>query len=151
MVSYKFTFGLELMALSADMAKQIVEILQHNLERLVGPERRFPTAASLANRARMGTTTVQRARNGVGAIRIDNLEDIARAAGLEAWQLLVEDLDVTSPPTLKGAERPAWPFNDLLTLEDYLALQPEVRDAIREYVEMKVRNNLSKFRAKRAG
>jgi hypothetical protein len=64
------------------MAKQIVEILQRNLERLVGPERRFPTAAALANRARMGTTTVQRARNGVSAIRIDNLEDMAHAVGL---------------------------------------------------------------------
>ncbi|MGS1117444.1 hypothetical protein [Castellaniella sp. UC4442_H9] len=133
------------------MAKQIVEILQRNLERLVGPERRFPTAAALASRARVGTTTVQRARNGVSAIRIDNLEDMAHAVGLEAWQLLVEDLDIASPPTLKNSEKPAWPFNDLLTLEDYHSLRPEVKEAIREYIEMKVRNNPAKFRAKRAG
>lgn len=57
--------------------------------------------------ARCGVSngTLDRTRRAASAINVDDLARIAGAFGLEAWQLLVPDLDPAAPPEL-NAENP---------------------------------------------
>ncbi len=132
------------------MGKKAIETLGKNLRQLVGEGRRYPTLEALAARSGVGKSTIARARNGENALRIDNLEDIARAFNLEPWQMLVDNVDPTNPPSLiKGDENPtAWPFAGVISQAEYQSLPNDAKEAIREFVEMKARNANIIFRRK---
>lgn len=132
------------------MGKKAIEILSNNLRQLVGEGKRYPKLESLAARSGVGKSTIARARNGENALRIDNLEDIARAFNLEPWQMLVEDVDPTNPPSLKNDDDSpnAWPFIGVISEAEYQNLPNEAKDAIREFVEMKAQNANKSFRRK---
>lgn len=51
--------------------------------------------------------TIGRMLQGQTACRIDALQQVARAFGMEAWQLLVPSFDPQSPPTLEMDSRRA--------------------------------------------
>lgn len=132
------------------MGKKAIEILSKNLRQLVGEGRRYPTLEALAARSGVGKSTIARARNGENALRIDNLEDIAKAFNLEPWQMLVENVDPTSPPSLTNAEdKPSpWPFVGVISEAEYKNLPGDAKEAIREFVEMKAQNANKTFRRK---
>lgn len=132
------------------MGKKVIHTLSQTLRRLVGEGKRYPKLETLAARCGVGKSTIARARNGENALRIDNLEDIARAFNLEPWQMLVEGVDPTDPPQLAEASesRNSWPFVGVISEDDYNQLPDEAKAAIREFVEMKVQNNAKVFRKK---
>jgi len=132
------------------MGKKAIETLSKNLRQLVGEGRRYEKLEALAARSGVGKSTIARARNGENALRIDNLEDIARAFNLEPWQMLVENVDPTDPPALKSNndKQVVWPFVGVISEADYQGLSSDTKEAIREFVEMKVRNANKDFRRK---
>lgn len=81
--------------------KRPVDVLAVNMTRMMTHRIDRHTVASVAKAAGVGVGTVQRAKTGAVAVAIDTLEDIARALGLEAWQLLVPDIDPANPPVLR--------------------------------------------------
>ena len=87
-----------------EMGKNIVEIFGANLARNTGPEKKFQTISDLGRRAGIGKSTIARIKNNETATKIDNVQAIAEAFGLSAWQLLVPDLDVDNPPQLAGGD-----------------------------------------------
>ncbi|MEI2416188.1 helix-turn-helix transcriptional regulator [Orrella sp. JC864] len=129
------------------MGKHIVQQLRDTLTRLIQEGGRYPTLVDLSARCKVSKSTLARARTGESVLRIDNLEDIARAYGLEAWQLLVPHVDPNTPPRLvgDGQQDAEWPFPGIPRAE-FDALPLEDRNAIAEYVEMKV--NKHRFRAR---
>lgn len=99
------------------MSDRAVKILSDNMKRLIGPRGVYSSNAA-ASAASNGVTrsTYDRARNGykIGApaIAIDKLDGIAKAFGMEVWQLFVPDIDVNNPPRLVDDAEigPGWPL-----------------------------------------
>lgn len=85
-----------------DMGKKTVAILASNISRNIGPGRKFATILDLEKRSGVGKSTIDRIRKGETSARIDNLEALATAFGLSAWQLLVPELDPKTPPAIEG-------------------------------------------------
>jgi transcriptional regulator with XRE-family HTH domain len=63
-----------------------------------------PSLDAVAKLTKVGRGTVQRIKDGQTNIEAKNIALIAEAFSLEAWQLLVPDLDAKNKPTL-GAVR----------------------------------------------
>lgn len=61
-----------------------------------------PTKA-LATKAGLALSTVQRVLKGENGATLDNIESIALAFDLSAYQLLAPEIDPTNPPVIKGA------------------------------------------------
>ncbi|WP_323011526.1 helix-turn-helix transcriptional regulator [Castellaniella sp.] len=138
------------------MGKKIVDELSRTLKRVTGHGTRYPQLEVIASRTGVSKSTIARARTGETALKIDNLEDLAKAFGMEAWQLLVPGVEPDKPPILvdspEVAATTAWPFADIVSLEEYRSLPVEDQMAIREYIEMKVHKHASKtFRPDKAG
>lgn len=72
--------------------------LATNLERLCISHTELDSILEVGRRADIGKSTINRIKKGETAVRIDNLEKLARIFGLEAWQMLVPDLDPARPP-----------------------------------------------------
>lgn len=130
------------------MGKKVIQTLSQTLRRLVGEGQRYPKLEALAARSGVSKSTIARARNAENALRIDNLEDLARAYNLEPWQMLVDGVDPTDPPRLSSQSEasPSWPFAGVISEQEYESLPKEAKEAIREFVEMKVRNSRQTFR-----
>jgi len=75
-------------------------ILAENVEKLIA---RAGSQLALVKILKVPQKTISRAKNGENAANLDTLNDIARGAGLEPWQLLVPDLDLSNPPLLTTA------------------------------------------------
>ncbi len=76
-------------------------ILATNLRRLI--ERDTPRGEKQSVRAwalakGLDVRMIDRLTKGQHAVTLDKLEEIAQACGLQTWQLLLEDLDPSSPP-----------------------------------------------------
>ena len=116
------------------MGKHVTETLAANLNRLIGPGRMFSSNEAAAEKSKVGRSTIDRARKAEVSIRVDNLDELATAFRLEAWQLLVKELDPASPPQLAKPDRPAtasvnehgMPFSPKL-LKKVLALTDDQR------------------------
>lgn len=68
-------------------------ILAANLRRLMSQHPELDTLPKLTARSGVSNGTLDRIRRAVVATRIDELEPLAAAFGLEAWQLLVPPAD----------------------------------------------------------
>jgi hypothetical protein len=78
------------------------DILARNLGRLM--ERDSPPGAPLSVRAwaqgkALDERMIYRLVKGEHAVTLDKLDEIAAACGLQAWHLLLPDLDVGEPPS----------------------------------------------------
>lgn len=62
-----------------------------------------PSLDAVVKRTKIGRGTVQRIKAGDTATRLSSLEAIAKAFGIEVWQLLVKGLDPKSLPQLATA------------------------------------------------
>lgn len=80
------------------------KVLSDNLRRIIGPD---SNPSRWAAEHRMDKKPVQRMLAGTHAATIDTIESIAKAAGLQPWQLLLPNLDPINPPVfvMTRAER----------------------------------------------
>lgn len=90
------TFGISSMSARKVLAANLAALMDAK------PELKPVKAIEDATDGAVGKSTVARAKLGENAINIDNLEAIAHAFGLEAWQLLVPGLTPKNPPVLKS-------------------------------------------------
>ncbi len=76
-------------------------ILAANLKRLIDadtPKGARPSVRAWALGKGLDVRLIDRLAKGQHAVTLDNLERVAEACGLQAWQLLLDDLDPASPP-----------------------------------------------------
>lgn len=81
------------------MSKSSRRILAENLNALMSAHPEIGTEKALRLRSGLGGGTIDGARRGTSATTVDSLDKLARAFGLEAYQLLIPDLDPRNPPT----------------------------------------------------
>mgnify|MGYP001072585416 FL=1 len=118
-----------------------MKILAENMNRLIGPGGHYSSNAA-ASAASDGITrsTYDRVRNGdkagASAIAIDKLDGIAKAFGLEVWQLFVPGIEPNTPAASARASTDTplpWPLKKS-TAERIRALTPaqlrQVDDAL---------------------
>lgn len=84
---------------SVDPAKLL---LADNLTRLMADSRDLKTIKQLSAASGVSTGTIDRLRKAEVAAGIDNLRLLADAFGLQAWQMLVPNLDTTNHPLLEA-------------------------------------------------
>lgn len=101
------------------MGKHVTETLAANLNRLIGPGCMYSSNEAAAEKSKVGRSTIDRARKAEVSIRVDNLDELATAFRMEAWQLLVKELDPAKPPKLatssptneESLKASNWPFS----------------------------------------
>jgi hypothetical protein len=76
-------------------------VLADNLRTLMDAHPDLDTIKKVVSRGGGSNGTVGRMLQGDTASRIDAVADVAKVFGLEAWQLLVPNLDPTHPPSLE--------------------------------------------------
>ena len=88
----------------------LLKTLAANLAALMQASSEMPSQSAVAKRAGMDQRTVGRILNEEHSPTITQLERLARAFGLEPWQLLVPSLDPRDRPTmaLTMSQREAW-------------------------------------------
>lgn len=86
--------------------KSAAEIVGANLDRLMTDS--GLSNVTLENRLsrRVTKSTIGRIRNAESSAGIGNIEEIARAFGLDAWQFLIPDVSTTDKPRLAGSAAP---------------------------------------------
>ncbi len=114
----------------------IIKQLAETLTRLVADGERYPRLIDLAAKSRVSKSTLGRARSGESALRIDNLEDIAKAYGLTSWQMLVPNVDPKTPPILVGMEEKlaTWPFENAIPRAQFDALPDDKKREIERFI-----------------
>lgn len=75
-------------------------VLAENLTRLRQANPLLSTQLALAAKAGVAEGTIHRMSKGTNAATIENVQAVARAFGLQGWQLLVPGLDPLNPPRL---------------------------------------------------
>lgn len=85
------------------MKTPATEILAANVRALI---ERVGSGAELARLTGVPQKTISRMANGENAVNLDTLNDLAKGAGLQPWQLLVSELDLTNPPLLFQPDSP---------------------------------------------
>lgn len=77
-------------------------VLSDNLKRLMDRPGQELTQAEVGKRGSIPQRTVGRIKNGEVEATLGNLQALGKAFGLQAWQLLVPDLDPSNPPMLRA-------------------------------------------------
>lgn len=77
-----------------------LQVLAENLERLMASSLEFGTQPRLAAKAKIDQKTIWRIVHRQNEPSIDKVEKIAGVFGLQAWQLLVPDMEPTRPPEI---------------------------------------------------
>lgn len=77
------------------------ETLAANINRLI--DRDTPMGERRSVRAwamnkGLDVKLIERMAKGMHSVTLDKIDEVAQACGLQAWQLLLEDLDPASPP-----------------------------------------------------
>lgn len=83
------------------------ENLSKNIQRLMEANPALSSLVKVAAEAKrkghaVSKNTVDRAKSASHAINLDNLDSIARAFDMEAWQLLVPNLNPMNPPVMRS-------------------------------------------------
>jgi hypothetical protein len=104
------------------------DILAENLKKLMAATPSLRTIPELTKASSVSNGTLDRIRRADVATNVDVLEQLARAFGVTPWQLLVQDLVVTTGkdgmPQVAGI--PEWPFS-AIPQSRFLALTPDDR------------------------
>ncbi len=83
------------------------DILARNLRRMIElatPKGEKQSVRAWALGKGLDVRMIDRLTKGQHAVTLDKLQDIADACGLQAWHLLVDDLDPTAPPDAPMSE-----------------------------------------------
>jgi transcriptional regulator with XRE-family HTH domain len=75
------------------------EVIAANLRKLM--DKNNHSEGDLHRKTGLSQSTIGRTLKGETATTVDTLDTIAKVYGLLSWQMLIEDLDITNPPTLK--------------------------------------------------
>lgn len=76
------------------------QVLANNLKALMAAHPQFSTLPKITAAGGPPNGVLDRIRRADSACRIDSLAQLAKVFGLEAWQMLVPDLDPKHPPHL---------------------------------------------------
>lgn len=82
--------------------KSAAEIVGANLDRLMSEAGLSNVTLESRLSRHVTKSTIGRMRNAESSAGIGNIEQIARAFGLEAWQFLIPDVSTTNKPRLAG-------------------------------------------------
>ncbi|HWK70006.1 MAG TPA: hypothetical protein VNS29_04110 [Burkholderiaceae bacterium] len=112
-----------------------MKILAETMNRLIGPGGVYSSNASASAAAPgVSRSTFDRIRNGgkigASAISIDKLDGVAKAFGLEVWQLFVPKMDISQPPVLASETQisPAITPEEKKLLDAFRKLSSKERD-----------------------
>jgi transcriptional regulator with XRE-family HTH domain len=81
------------------------DILAANMKALMSAKNDLRLLPQITAKSGISNGTLDRTRRAASALNIDDLGRLARAFGLEAWQLLVPALDANAPPQLADADQ----------------------------------------------
>lgn len=82
-------------------------VLSHNLRALMAAHLELTSQSALHKRSRVAQATIGRILGPRGEnARIETVERLARAFGLEGWQLLVPGMEPSNPPVLQPVTKP---------------------------------------------
>jgi len=100
-------------------------VLAHNLKTLMAGEDDAGSQSALKRRSGVSQATIGRIERMEVDARIDTVQQIACAYGLEAWQLLVPGLNPSNPPMLRSASEEERTLYERLrvTVEDLAKLK----------------------------
>lgn len=84
---------------------KVLQVLAENLKRCIADHKELNTEPKLAARAKMDQKTVYRITHLQNEPSIDKVERLAKALGVEAWQLLVPALTLAEPPEIAVKEK----------------------------------------------
>lgn len=111
-----------------DTSNDPKRILWMNVCALMGEPK--PSIDAIVKRTKISRGTIQRMRDQKTSVGLDMLNEVAKAFGVRAWQLLVPGLNPNALPDLdRGAVR--WPFRDI-PLDVITKLQPEESRAVEQ-------------------
>lgn len=83
------------------------ETLAANINRLIDrdtPPGERRSVRAWATKKGLDVRLIDRLAEGQNSVTLDKLDEVARACGLDAWQLLLEDFDPSSPPSTPISE-----------------------------------------------
>lgn len=118
------------------MAKSVRELLKENLKRFqeARPDELGSTPKlAAASKGGISQRTAARAVDGDN-IKTDSLQGLARACGVEPWQLLVENLNPAKPPKLSVGDDLVPDEENLL--RTYRDATPQWRTAIQNFAAL---------------
>lgn len=101
------------------------KVISTNLRALMAATPELATEKALRAVTKLGGGSIDGARQGNRNTGIDTIDLIARAFGLQAWQLLVPDLDPANIPALRSR-------NSEMAL--YRELEKKIQSAVHESV-----------------
>lgn len=76
-------------------------LFRENLRRLMEADRQLHSQKRLASASRVAQTSIGRILRGEQSPTLDVVHKLGAAFGLEAWQMLVPDLEPDNPPITK--------------------------------------------------
>lgn len=76
------------------------DILAANLKALMASRASLDTLPKITAASGVSNGTLDRMRRAAAAVRVDDIELVAQAFNLRAWQLLVPNLDPANPPSV---------------------------------------------------
>ena len=116
-----------------------MKILADNLNRLIGPGLKFGSNEAAAKASGVGRSTIDRARRAEVALKVDNLAELARACGMEPWELLHPDPQNTR--RIDPARSPGdWPLPGISS-EDFQLIPLDERNEVISLVKSKVQRH----------
>lgn len=83
----------------------LTDLFRGNLRRLMEADRQLNSQPRLAAASRVAQTSIGRILRGEQSPTLDVVHKLAAAFGLEAWQMLVPDLEPDNPPITKQIDQ----------------------------------------------
>lgn len=80
---------------------ELTQLFRENLRKLMESDRQLASQPKVAASSRVAQTSIGRILRGEQSPTLDMVHKIAMAFGLEAWQMLVPDLEPDNPPITK--------------------------------------------------
>ncbi len=116
-----------------------MKILADNLNRLIGPGKKFASNEAVAVASGVGRSTIDRVRRAEVALKVDNLAELARACGLEPWELLHPAPDEARNQGNSSQQEP-WPLPGI-SAADFDLVPQEERDEVVSLAKAKVQRH----------
>lgn len=121
------------------MGKRAMKILADNLNRMIGPGLKFASNEAAAKASGVGRSTIDRARRAEVALKVDNVAELARACGMEPWELLHPDPDSVRRQDPNRAPND-WPLPGISS-DDFQLIPPDERDEVVSLARSKVQRH----------
>lgn len=115
------------------MAKKAIEIVGANVDQLMRSAGLSNAALEKKTNGRLTRSTVDRVRRAEGSAGVESVAEIARAFGLDLWQLFVEGLDPARLPSLEqddGEATAALSEEERMLILSFRSLNPAFQQLI---------------------